>query len=223
VNDGRPVAEAFSGEGAGSLAALRLSFLREGFLSRQERLLRDLRAAGWSPATIYALRLGEVLMQDDTIVIRQPGCAPVESGSAAILYKHDGHDLFVIDCHMHLWDANPENWRNKYRETCRSVVIHPGHSHVSLPASRPGLERVPSTQGRRSCIARASHGIRSWTTTPGGGPQHRHPDGLRGRSGMTSVAEFPTTTEFGPGLPFRWRYGSNSALRPSVRLLALGE
>src|SRR5258708_39285109 len=35
VNDGRPFAEAFPGEGAGSLAALRLTFLRKGFLGRQ--------------------------------------------------------------------------------------------------------------------------------------------------------------------------------------------
>jgi metal-sulfur cluster biosynthetic enzyme len=50
VNDGRPFAEAFPGEGAGSLAALRLTFLRKGFLSRQERLLRDLRAVSQMPA-----------------------------------------------------------------------------------------------------------------------------------------------------------------------------
>ena len=49
VNDGRPFAEAFPGEGAGSLEALRLTFLRKGFLSRQERLLRELRDAGCSP------------------------------------------------------------------------------------------------------------------------------------------------------------------------------
>src|SRR5437899_7268366 len=83
VNDGRPFEEAFPGEGAGSLAALRLTFLRKGFLSRQERLLRDLRTAGCSPATICALRLGEVSMQGDTTVIWRPGSPPVESGSAA--------------------------------------------------------------------------------------------------------------------------------------------
>ena len=33
------------------------------------------------------------------------------------MYNHDGHDLFVIDGHMHFWDANPENWRNKYGES----------------------------------------------------------------------------------------------------------
>jgi metal-sulfur cluster biosynthetic enzyme len=46
VNDGRPFAKAFPGEGAGSLEALRLTFLRKGYFSRQERLLRQLRDAG---------------------------------------------------------------------------------------------------------------------------------------------------------------------------------
>src|SRR6516164_9882114 len=88
VNSGRPFAEAFPGEGAGSLPALRLTFLRKGFLSRQERLLRDLRIAGCSPAAICALRVGEVSMQDDAIVIQQPNCAPVVSGSAAVLQRY---------------------------------------------------------------------------------------------------------------------------------------
>jgi metal-sulfur cluster biosynthetic enzyme len=88
VNSGRRFAEAFPGEGAGSLAALRLTFLRKGFLIRQERLLRELRAAGCSPATICTLRLGEVSIEGDAIVIRPPGGAPVETGSAAILQRY---------------------------------------------------------------------------------------------------------------------------------------
>ena len=32
------------------------------------------------------------------------------------MYKHNGQDIFVIDGHMHLWDASPENWRNQYGE-----------------------------------------------------------------------------------------------------------
>jgi metal-sulfur cluster biosynthetic enzyme len=99
VNDGRPFAEAFPGEGAGSLAALRLTFLRKGFLSRQERLLRDLRDAGCAPAAICALRLGDMSMQDDTIVVRQPGCAPVESGSPAILQRYlQRRAELALDC-----------------------------------------------------------------------------------------------------------------------------
>jgi hypothetical protein len=33
------------------------------------------------------------------------------------MYRHEGRDLIVIDGHMHFWDANPENWRNKYGES----------------------------------------------------------------------------------------------------------
>jgi len=88
VNGGRPFAEAFPGEGAGSLEALRLTFLRKGFLGRQERLLRELREAGCSPEIICALRLAEVSVHDNTIVIPQPGCALVEGGSAAILQRY---------------------------------------------------------------------------------------------------------------------------------------
>ena len=33
------------------------------------------------------------------------------------MYQHDGHDIFVVDGHMHFWDANPENWKNKHGES----------------------------------------------------------------------------------------------------------
>ena len=88
VNDGRPFVEAFPGEAAGSLEALRLTFLRKGFLGRQERLLRELRDAGCSMAAISALRLGEVSIADDAIVIRQPGCPPLEIESVAVLRRY---------------------------------------------------------------------------------------------------------------------------------------
>jgi len=88
VNEGRPFAEAFPGEGAGSLTSLRLTFLRKGFLGRQERLLRELRAAGCSTAAVCALRVGEVSMQGDAIVIRRPGYASVEIGSATTLRRY---------------------------------------------------------------------------------------------------------------------------------------
>src|SRR6516162_3765945 len=99
VNEGRPFAEAYPGEGAGSLTALRLTFLRKGFLSRQERLLRDLRIAGCSPATICALQLGDISMQDDTIVIRQLGCASAQCGSAATLQRYlERRAELAFDC-----------------------------------------------------------------------------------------------------------------------------
>jgi metal-sulfur cluster biosynthetic enzyme len=57
VNNGRPFAAAFQGEGGAGLTALRTVFLRKGFVVRQERLLRELRAGGLSAAAISALRL----------------------------------------------------------------------------------------------------------------------------------------------------------------------
>jgi metal-sulfur cluster biosynthetic enzyme len=60
VNSGKTFAEAFPDEGFGSLATLRRVFLRKGFLGRQERLLRELRAAGLSPAAICALHVSDV-------------------------------------------------------------------------------------------------------------------------------------------------------------------
>ena len=60
VNKGETFAEAFPGEGSGGLAALRWVFLRKGFLGRQERLLRDLRAAGVPPARICSLCVSDM-------------------------------------------------------------------------------------------------------------------------------------------------------------------
>jgi metal-sulfur cluster biosynthetic enzyme len=101
VNDGRPFANAFPGEGAGSLTGLRLTFLRKGFLSRQERLLRELHAVGCSAAAICALRLCDVSMQDDTIVIRQPGGAPAQCGSTATLRRYlERRAELALDCSL---------------------------------------------------------------------------------------------------------------------------
>jgi metal-sulfur cluster biosynthetic enzyme len=99
VNDGRAFAEAFPGEAAGSLEALRLTFLSKGFLSRQEQLLRELRGAGCLPKAICALRLGEVSVEDDAIVIRRPGRPPVAGGSAAVLRRYlERREELGFDC-----------------------------------------------------------------------------------------------------------------------------
>jgi metal-sulfur cluster biosynthetic enzyme len=101
VNEGRPFSETFPGEAAGSLEVLRLTFLRKGFFSRQERLLRELREAGCSTAAICALRIGEVSVQGDMIMIRPPGCAPVEKGSAAALQRYlERRAELALDCSL---------------------------------------------------------------------------------------------------------------------------
>jgi len=48
------------------------------------------------------------------------------------MYNHDGQDIFVIDGHTHLWDANPENWRNKYGESW-AKCFYAYHSGFSPP------------------------------------------------------------------------------------------
>ena len=46
------------------------------------------------------------------------------------MYQHDGHDIFVVDGHMHFWDANPENWKNKHGESWIKC-FHAFHSGLS--------------------------------------------------------------------------------------------
>jgi metal-sulfur cluster biosynthetic enzyme len=59
VNQGKSFSDAFSGEAAGSLADLRATFLRKGFLVRQERLLQQLRDSGRPPEGIACLCVHE--------------------------------------------------------------------------------------------------------------------------------------------------------------------
>jgi hypothetical protein len=87
VNAGKPFAEAFPGEGCGSLAALRTTFLQKGFTSRQERLLRALRAVGCSPEDMCTLRIGEVTVQEDVCVIHTRHAA-VTVGPAEMLSRY---------------------------------------------------------------------------------------------------------------------------------------
>jgi metal-sulfur cluster biosynthetic enzyme len=87
VNAGKPFGEAFPGEASDGLDALRRIFLRKGFLSRQARLLRELRAIGCSPSAICALRLGDVTLEAEAFAIRQQE-ASANSGSAETLRRY---------------------------------------------------------------------------------------------------------------------------------------
>ena len=82
VNAGTPFAEAFAAEGGGDLAMLRETFLRKGFTSRQEPLLRGLKDAGLTAADIYALRIGDLSFVGDACLVRCAGRQPVEVGPA---------------------------------------------------------------------------------------------------------------------------------------------
>lgn len=82
VNAGTPFAEAFAAEGGGNLHTLRETFLRKGFTSRQERLLRSLKDAGLTTADICTLRIGDLSFAGDTCLARCAGRQPVEVGPA---------------------------------------------------------------------------------------------------------------------------------------------
>jgi hypothetical protein len=64
------------------LDTLRETFLRKGFTSRQERLLRSLKDAGLTAADICTLRIGDLAFAGDTCLVRRAGRQPVEVGPA---------------------------------------------------------------------------------------------------------------------------------------------
>jgi len=88
VNAGKPFSEAFLGEGGGSLAPLRATFLQKGFINRQAHLLREIRAAGFSPQAICALHVGDVAVQGAVYVARQGDHTSVPVGSAETLHRY---------------------------------------------------------------------------------------------------------------------------------------
>jgi metal-sulfur cluster biosynthetic enzyme len=99
VNDGLPFATAFPDAGAADLAALRLTFLRKGFLVRQERLLSGLRAAGCSAAAICGLRLGDMSIRNGTVWAEWSDVPPVEAGPAEALRRYlDRRGELGLDC-----------------------------------------------------------------------------------------------------------------------------
>jgi metal-sulfur cluster biosynthetic enzyme len=88
VNAGKPFPEAFPSEGCGSLAPLRTLFLQKGFTNRQAHLLRELRAAGLSPQSMCALRVGDVVVQGAVYRVQQVDHAPVQVGPAETLHRY---------------------------------------------------------------------------------------------------------------------------------------
>jgi hypothetical protein len=88
VNAGTPFAEAFAAEGGGDLAMLRETFLRKGFTSRQEPLLRGLKDAGLTAADICALHIGDLSFVGDACLVRCAGRQPVEVGPADMARRY---------------------------------------------------------------------------------------------------------------------------------------
>jgi hypothetical protein len=85
VNTGKTFADAFPQEAPEGLNALRTIFLRKGYLVRQERLLRTLREAGCSSATICALLQGEVVIKGGRLLIARLGEPTLDAGPGETL------------------------------------------------------------------------------------------------------------------------------------------
>jgi len=108
VNGGKSFVDVFPGEGSNGLEALRRVFLRKGFLARQERLLRDLREAGHSPAAICALRVADVLMQSEALRRYLQRRAELGLGSCPtdpLIIDPDGRPVSAEGLEAHYRDA----------------------------------------------------------------------------------------------------------------------
>jgi metal-sulfur cluster biosynthetic enzyme len=113
INRGLSFAEAFPGDGCGedvNLEDLRRTFLRKGFLMRQDTLLRKLLRAGLDEETILALRVGDLVVDelaDAAFVTTPAGVLRLDkAGRSAALYLRKGktlglpqgeHDRLIID------------------------------------------------------------------------------------------------------------------------------
>ena len=47
------------------------------------------------------------------------------------MYEHDGEQYFIVDSHLHFWDASPENWV-KGREEYAKGWIECFHAYQGL-------------------------------------------------------------------------------------------
>jgi metal-sulfur cluster biosynthetic enzyme len=70
VNAGHGFREAFPGEALEELDELRRRFLEKSFLARQEQLIRRLRQAGLHDEQIVELRVGDVVPQNEDVLVR---------------------------------------------------------------------------------------------------------------------------------------------------------
>lgn len=90
VNAGRSFAETFPADvdQNADLEALRHTFTVKGFLARQDVLIRRMRQAGLADSAILALRIGEVEVQgDDVILLAPPGRVPLAAADL-LRYLH---------------------------------------------------------------------------------------------------------------------------------------
>jgi metal-sulfur cluster biosynthetic enzyme len=97
INRDLSFAQAFPGDGCGedlNLEELRRTFLRKGFLMRQDTLLRKMLRAGLDEQTILTLRVGDIIIDelaDAAFVTTPTGVVRLDkAGRCAMLYLRKG-------------------------------------------------------------------------------------------------------------------------------------
>jgi metal-sulfur cluster biosynthetic enzyme len=136
INGGRSFAQAFAGEVTGDedLEELRRTFLRKGFLMRQDRLIRQMLNAGLEEATILSLHMEDLVVDEiaDQAWVETPGGAVCLAGAGrstgAYLRKGAAIGLFQAPLALLLCDDSgqpiAEGGLQEYLRRSRSVRLN---------------------------------------------------------------------------------------------------
>jgi metal-sulfur cluster biosynthetic enzyme len=138
VNTDKSFVEAFPDEADGDLEELRRTFLRKGFLVRQDSLLRQLQKAGVDEETILALRISDLMFDETTQrltvrtphqVIQMPRATRIARTyllRAAALGIHCGADdlLFVDDEGQPIANGELQAYQRKSRSVLMNIMFN---------------------------------------------------------------------------------------------------
>ena len=150
VNAGKAFSTAFPGEGAGDLDRLRVTFLRKGFLVRQERLLQQLREAGRSPENISGLSVSDAFHVAPREVVERY----LERRAELALDCSPGAPLIVDQRGAAVTADNLETYYQQVRTVrvsleangtfCRAVLAKRTASSISNSTRSMGESNVPA-------------------------------------------------------------------------------
>jgi hypothetical protein len=155
VNEGKSFADAFPDETRSGLAALRTVFLRKGFLVRQERLLRELRASGSSAEEISALRVGDLCVPRETpsatagtlsrYLERRTRLGLDQSPDAPLIVDQDGSAVSADRLEQYYQRVRTVRVALEANGSfCRAVLATRNAPPLSLQSARAGEPDVPA-------------------------------------------------------------------------------
>jgi metal-sulfur cluster biosynthetic enzyme len=138
VNAGKSFIEAFPDETEDNLEELRLTFLRKGFLVRQDTLIRHLQWAGIDEAALLSLRVADLIIDETTQRIfvttphqiiqieRDAHTAQSYLRRATTLGLHHGPEdrLFVDDCGQPIPPGELQNYLRRSRSVRMNIMFN---------------------------------------------------------------------------------------------------